>query len=146
MAVDMLTGLREFVWVTKLHPVLVDFTAALVPVSVGSDWAARLLKKDSLAETAWWCLAYAVCITPFTALSGWLFWMKDDTGSSGMAVHKWLGTAMVLSLAALFLWRRSFRNRAQRVSGAYLALGLLLVALLAYQGHLGGAQVFDSMG
>jgi uncharacterized membrane protein len=145
MSTDILTDLREFVWVTKLHPVLVDFTAALVPVSVGSDCAARLLRKDALGETAWWCLAYAVFITPFTALSGWLFWMKDDTGSNGMAVHKWLGTSMVLLLAGLFAWRSRFRARAQAVSGAYMALGLLLVALLVYQGYLGGVQVFSGM-
>lgn len=145
MATDILTGLRQIVSDTKLHPVLVNFTTALVPASVGSDWAARLLKKDSLAETAWWCLAYAVFITPFTALSGWLFWMKDDEGAAGMAIHKWLGIAMVFLLAALFLWRRHFRQHSQRVSAAYLALGLVLVGVLAYQGHLGGVQVFSGM-
>ena len=145
MSMDILAGLRQFVSDTKLHPVLVNFTTALVPVSVGSDWAARILKKDSLAEAAWWCLAYAVFITPFTALSGWLFWMKDDEGAAGMAIHKWLGIAMVFLLAALFLWRRRFRQQGHRVSGAYLALGFVLVVVLAYQGHLGGVQVFSGM-
>jgi uncharacterized membrane protein len=145
MVAEILAGLRQFVSVTKLHPILVNFTEALVPVSVGSDWAGRLLKKSSLNETAWWCLFYAVLITPFTALSGWLFWMKDDAGSSGMAVHKWLGSAMVVLLAALFVWRLRFRKRAQGVSTAYLALGALLVGVLAYQGYLGGVQVFSGM-
>lgn len=35
--------LKRFVVATNLHPVLVNFTAALVPVSVFSDLAGRFL-------------------------------------------------------------------------------------------------------
>jgi uncharacterized membrane protein len=136
---------KQFVMVTKLHPILVNFTAALVPVSVGSDGAACLLKNLPLRHVAWWSLVYAVVVTPLTALSGWLFWMKDDTDSTGMAIHKWLGTAMVFLLAGLFLWRRRFEERAQWVSVPYLLLGGVLVVMLAVQGHLGGVQVFSGM-
>lgn len=47
-AVGILLTLRQFVTATKLHPILVNFRAALVPISVGSDLAARLVKSESL--------------------------------------------------------------------------------------------------
>lgn len=138
-------ALQAFVMATKLHPILVNFTAALVPVSVGSDAAAYYFKNTSLRATAWWTFVYAVAITPFTAAAGWLFWMKDDNGVAGMTVHKWLGTSLVVLLGLLFLWRRKFRRDDVWVSLPYLAVGAVLVALLALQGHLGGAQTYSTM-
>lgn len=140
-----LDGLRAFVNATKLHPILVNFTAALVPVSLASDLAASVSKKEPLRQTAWWCLLYATALTPFTAAAGWLFWMKDDNGSQGMAIHKWLGTAFVALLFLLFLWRRDFQRRGRPVTAAYLFVGALLLAALVYQGHLGGAQTYSGM-
>ena len=141
----MLLALKSFVMLTKLHPILVNFTAALVPISLASDAAAIRLKRASLRDTGWWTLLYAACLTPFTAIAGWLFWMKDDNGVSGMAIHKWLGTGLVLLLAGLFLWRRGFQRRGAWVSGAYLAAGLVLLILLVIQGHLGGTQTYSGM-
>lgn len=145
MTSSLLTMLQHFVSATKLHPVLVNFTAALVPVSVGSDVLARWSRKESLLHTAWWSLLYAVLITPCTAIAGWLFWMEDDNGVTGMTIHKWLGSSLVVLLIGLFLWRRQFETRRQYVSTAYLVVALLLVALLIVQGYLGGQQVFSGM-
>ena len=141
----MLQAFQAFVMATKLHPILVNFTAALVPVSVASDAAARYFRNASLRATAWWTLLYATAVTPFTAVAGWLFWMKDDNGVTGMAVHKWLGTSLVALLSLVFLWRRRFRQRDDWVSLPYLAVAAVLVALLAVQGHLGGVQTYSGM-
>lgn len=56
-----------------VHPILVNFTAALVPVSVGSDILGKLTASGTLRSTAWWTMAYASLITPLTALAGWLW-------------------------------------------------------------------------
>ena len=141
----LLSALKEFVSVTKLHPILVDFTAALVPVSVGSDLIGRLMKAESLRHTAWWTLLYATFITPFTAITGWLFWMGDDNGVTGMTIHKWLGTGLAVLLFVLFAWRAKLRLQGKWASAPYLLVGIIFVAALAYQGHLGGEQVFSGM-
>lgn len=130
---------------TKLHPILVNFTAALIPVSVGSDIIGRFLKSEPLRSTAWWTLFYATIITPFTAITGWLFWMGDDNGVTGMTIHKWLGTAMVVLLFGLFAWRWNFHKRQQWPTLIYLIIGAILVAVTGFQGHLGGEQVFGNM-
>jgi uncharacterized membrane protein len=145
LAAGVIAPLKQFVTVTKLHPILVNFTAALVPVSVVCDLMARLRKDESLRNTAWWTLFFATVLTPFTAIAGWLFWMDDDNGVTGMTIHKWLGTALVVFLFGLFAWRRNLRRRKQWVTSAYLVAGVLLVIALVVQGYLGGQQVFSDM-
>lgn len=143
LAADVAGALRALVQATKLHPILVNFTAALVPVSVAADLAARLRRDASLRDTAWWTLLVAALVTPLTAVTGWLFWAHDDNGVTGMAIHKWLGTALVVWLAAQLVWRHRLKLRQEWATAGYLLAGLLLVAALVVQGHLGGAQVFS---
>ncbi len=140
-----LPALQQFVTATKLHPILVNFTAALVPVSIASDLAGRLRKDESLRHTAWWTLLVAMALTPFTALAGWLFWMHDDNGVLGMAIHKWLGTGLVGLLLGLFLWRLNLHRQRRTVTAPYLVAGGFLVVVLVVQGYLGGHQVFSGM-
>jgi len=135
--------LQQFVIMTKLHPVLVNFTAALVPVSVASDVVARLCKSESLRNTAWWTLFYATIFTPFTALAGWFFWASDDSGVTGMTIHKWLGTALAVLLFGLFAWRLKLHRQNGWATIPYLILGAIFIAALTYQGYLGGEQVFS---
>ena len=144
-AASVVGALKQFVTLTKLHPILVNFTAALVPVSVASDLAGRLYKSEPLRNTAWWTLLYATIVTPFTAIAGWLFWMDDDNGVTGMTIHKWLGTALVVLLFGLFVWRRNLHRRQQWAPASYLIFGILVIAAFVVQGHLGGHQTFSGM-
>lgn len=145
LGAETLPALRQLVMSTKLHPILVNFTAALVPVSVASDFAGRLTRKESLQATAWWTLLFATLVTPFTAVAGWLFWMKDDNGVTGMTVHKWLGSGLVVLLFGLFVWRWSLHRRQLGPTTAYLLAGGVVIAALVVQGVLGGQQVFSGM-
>ncbi len=145
LGAGVFSELKRFVMLTHLHPVLVNFTAALVPVSVASDFAGRLLRMEALRNTAWWTLFYATAVTPFTAITGWLFWMPGDNEASGMTIHKWLGSGLALLLFALFAWRWNLHRRQQWPPLAYFMAGAVFVAALAYQGHLGGVQVFSGM-
>ncbi|HUZ07075.1 MAG TPA: hypothetical protein VMV89_06255, partial [Candidatus Paceibacterota bacterium] len=53
LAAGIISALKQFVMATKLHPILVNFTAALVPVSVASDFIGRFCKAESLRSTGW---------------------------------------------------------------------------------------------
>lgn len=145
LAAGIVPLLKEFVMATKLHPVLVNFTAALVPVSIASDLIGRFTKIESLRNTGWWTLFYATVVTPFTAITGWLFWMGDDNGVTGMTIHKWLGTGLAVLLFGLLAWRFNLHRKNQWPTMAYFIAGGIFVAALAYQGHLGGEQVFSGM-
>ena len=145
LAASIVPLLKQFVMATKLHPILVNFTAALVPVSVASDILGRIRKNESLRSTGWWTLFYATIVTPLTALTGWLFWMHDDEGETGMTIHKWLGTAMVVLLFGLFAWRWNLHRKNQWPTIAYFIVAAILVAVLGFQSHLGGEKVFSGM-
>ena len=126
-----------------LHPILVNFTAALVPVSVLSDVLGRFLRRESLTATGWWTLLFAAAVTPFTAMAGWL-WLRSMGGMDmrQMNVHKWLGTSLSVVLILLVCWRGLLYRRSRTPGWGYLAASLLVVGALVYQGDLGGSMSF----
>ena len=129
-----------------IHPILVNFTAALVPASVASDIFGRLLRKPSLHSAAWWMLLYATLISPLTALAG--LWWKKQAGPTLppeiLLVHQYLGITLALALIVLALWRwRIFRNNVPP-GPVYLLAGAFAVLALMYQGKFGGMLLFGS--
>jgi uncharacterized membrane protein len=128
----------------NIHPILVNFTAALIPVSVLSDVLGRLLRRESLHQAAWWTLLYAATITPFTALAGW-FWKRSIEAALPpdlIAVHQWLGISLAVAFVALALWRGVLFGRDQSPGVGYFLPAVLLLGALMYQGHLGGGMTF----
>jgi uncharacterized membrane protein len=141
--VSLYETVRQIVTDYKIHPILVNFTAALIPISFFSDILNRITGKKSLRDTGWWTLCFAAVITPFTALAGWFFWSHDmDDGVRGMTIHKWLGTSAAVLLVGLVVWRWWFFKNDRRPNVAYLLAALAIVVALIYQGHLGGEQSF----
>lgn len=127
-----------------IHPILVNFTAALVPTSFGSDVLGKVFRKQSLHDAAWWMLAFAAAITPLTAIAG-LTWKKslgDALPAATIQTHQWLGISLALIFIVLALWRWSIHSHRQSPGFFYLALAFLTVVALTYQGTLGGAMVF----
>lgn len=128
----------------NLHPMLVNFTAALVPVSVGSDILGRALRKPSMHTAAWWTLLYAAAVTPLTAISG-LWWKSKQAGmlpARTIAQHQWLGIGLAVCFIMLAVWRYRIYGKNVPPSVVYLTLGVVLVGALLVQGALGGTMVF----
>ncbi|HEY8668386.1 MAG TPA: DUF2231 domain-containing protein [Tepidisphaeraceae bacterium] len=138
-------GGSGFLQLPPLHPILVNFTAALVPASLISDVLGRLFRKQSLLSAGWWMLLYAAVITPFTALAGW-WWLRQMGGMDvpEMAIHKWLGTALAVVFVALVFWRWHIHRSASAPGWLYLICAAAVVSLLTLQGHLGGSMSFAS--
>jgi uncharacterized membrane protein len=143
LAASVYETLQQFVSVYKVHPILVNFTAALIPISLASDLLGRLLARQTLRDTGWWTLCFAAIMTPFTAAAGWLWWMEDDNGVTGMLIHRWLGTSLAVLLVGLAVWRWWFFKNNRWPNAFYLVVALAVVGALIYQGHLGGLQSFS---
>jgi uncharacterized membrane protein len=127
-----------------LHPILVNFTAALVPASLASDVAGRAFNKQSLHNAAWWMLVYAAAITPFTATAG-LMWRRavgDALPQEMIRRHQALGITLVVLLAVLATWRWRIFKRDLTPSIYYLGFAVIVVLALVYQGTLGGELAF----
>lgn len=128
----------------NIHPILVNFTAALIPASVFSDLSGRLLRRESLRHAAWWTLFYAALATPFTALSGW-FWKRSIEAALSpelIAVHQWLGIGLAFAFPVLLVWRWRFHKRGESPGVAYFVTAVLTLLALMYQGHVGGSMAF----
>ena len=135
--------LPAFSW-QNLHPILVNFTAALMPASVFSDILGRLLRRESLNQTAWWTLLYATAITPCTGLAGW-FWKRSIEAALPpdiIVIHQWLGISLAVALIILTIWRGTLYKHGKNPGTAYFILATLILATLMYQGHLGGSMTF----
>src|SRR5215468_10322692 len=76
---------------SHIHPVLVHFTTALLPVSFVSDLVGRYAKLESLVHAAWWMLLYGALATPLTALAGLIWSVSMGDADPLMSTHKWLG-------------------------------------------------------
>src|SRR5947209_8120656 len=82
----------------ELHPILVNFTAALLPLALLSDLLGLWLKRSSLHAAASWMVLYAAIITPLTGLAGW-WWKSQSAGTLPpdlITVHQWLGMSLVV--------------------------------------------------
>lgn len=127
------------------HPILVNFTAGLIPTSVMSDLLGRVSGKGSLSSAAWWMLLFATLLTPATALTGW-FWKQTLPSAALPAdliqIHQWLGSALAILFVIMTLWRARMYFREEIPSIVYLIFAALAVGLLAIQGNLGGTMVF----
>ncbi|HEX7315064.1 MAG TPA: DUF2231 domain-containing protein [Pyrinomonadaceae bacterium] len=128
----------------NIHPILVNFTAALIPASVFSDLLGRLLRRESLRHAAWWTLLYAALVTPGTALSGWLWKRSIEAALSAdvIAVHQWLGIWLTIAFPVLVVWRWRFHKRGESPGHAYFITAVLTLLALMYQGHVGGSMAF----
>jgi len=128
----------------ELHPILVNFTAALLPLALLSDLLGLWLKRASLHSAAAWMVLYTAIITPLTGAAGW-WWKIRSAGALPpelIAVHQWLGTSLALVFIALAVWRWRLYRKNAVPTVAYLAFALVAVLALVYQGSLGGAMVF----
>lgn len=130
----------------QIHPILVNFTAALLPLALLSDVLGRIFRRQSLHSAAWWMMLYAAAITPMTVAAGW--WWKHAAGpdlpTRLITIHQWLGTATAVAFVVLALWRWSIYKRSVQPSIPYFACAFIAVLALIYQGSLGGAMVFGN--
>ena len=129
----------------ELHPILVNFTAALIPLALLSDVLGLVLRRSALHVTGLWLTLYAAVITPFTVLAGW--WWKtaaqtDADHAIVMIVHQWLGSAAALLFIVLAMWRWRIYKHDLPPTMKYMAFASILFLALVYQGSLGGGMAF----
>lgn len=135
----------HFFELTPLHPILIHFPLALIPVALATDLLGRWKNNASLTHAGWWTLLFAAIATPATSVSGWI-WMRQmaDMDHPELVYHQWLGTALPLVLIALALWRFRSHRQARPAPGAYLAVLFLTLIAVMVQGHLGGLMSFGA--
>jgi uncharacterized membrane protein len=138
-------GAEALLDLPPLHPMLVNFTAALVPASVISDLLGWMLRRPALHVVGRWTLLYAAIVTPLTAATGWYWlWTGDHPQDTQMLIHQWLGTVLTVVLAALAIWRwRIYRGDAAP-RRSYRIVSVVVLLAMVFQGHVGAIMTFGS--
>ncbi len=146
-SVRLAEGLQNFFpWLTNidcrvlyLHPVLVNFVAAGVPVSLAFDFASRIFKRESFRAVGAWNMVVAALFVPWVVFFGWLYWGSND-GNKLMAIHFWMGNSLAIVIISLAIWRWRMYAKSKPASALYLIFTSVTLAALAVQGHIGGSQ------
>ena len=128
-----------------VHPILVHFPLALLPVSVAAEVVGFFAGISSLSATGWWTML-AAGVAGFATAGAGLFDMYRAPLSEEVhgRVHRHMRFGLVLAaaIAGLATWRGLLFARGQIVPLAYLDLAALTVALALFQGWLGGELVY----
>ncbi len=129
-----------------LHPIVVHFPIALLPLSVAADLVGFFANIPSLSQTGWWTLLGAAGGAVVTVAAG-LFDMSRATLSEEVhhRVHRhmYIGLVLLTIIIGLTIWRGMIFANGWVVPMLYLDLAVLAVALVALQGWLGGELVYS---
>ncbi len=127
-----------------IHPILVNFTAGLVPASIASDLIGRSTRKTTFHHAAWWMLCFAAAITPFTAAAGFLWKQSVQavTPADLLLLHQWLGIGLTAAFVGLAVWRGLLHHRNVNPGVLYFVVACTVLLALIYQGSIGGLMAF----
>lgn len=125
----------------EVHPSLVHFPIALLPVSVGADVAGRATGNRGLLETARYTIGIAAVGAVLAGVSGLV--AQEEVKAEGetmdmLITHRNLNIGATILAGAMAIWR----SRRYRPSLGYLGIGLAGAGALAYSAYLGGTLVY----
>jgi uncharacterized membrane protein len=135
---------------TPQHPAVVHFPIALTIVSVVADATAWVMRGSaaapSLFATGWWTLVGAVALGAVAIVLGLSDMRRQkipEEAHRRVHYHMRIGFTVFVVLGVLFVWRLVQIIGGQfSVGPAYLSLAIVALALIVYQGWLGGELVF----
>lgn len=130
---------------TPIHPAVVHFPIALVPVSVVADVIAYATGSVALRAVAWWCLVVGATAVAFAVVFGFVDMERQEIEHDvhhRVHTHMKVGLTVLAATSALAVWRWVVDVRGGAVGLGYLAVGLLVVGLATFQGWLGSELVY----
>jgi uncharacterized membrane protein len=126
----------------ELHPAMVHFPIALLPVAVGVDALGRATSNDGLLEAGRRGIAVAAVSAALAGVAGLIAQEAsrfDRQGRQLLVTHRTLN----LGLIGLTGWLALRRARRDRPSLAYLMAGAAGIGVMTYSAYLGGHMVYE---
>lgn len=125
----------------EVHPALVHFPIALMPVSVGADLLGRLTGSEELLDLGRRTMPFAAASGLVAGVAGLMAQTEIEAKGRAMDMLKTHRT-LNLGLVAIAGAMTAYRARRDRPSVGYLALGIAGLAAMTYSAFLGGAIVY----
>ena len=125
----------------EVHPSIVHFPIALLPVALGSDALGALVKSEALLGAGRRLMPVAAISAVVAAGTGLVAQeeVKAERRAHDLLVtHRNLNVVLVGLVTTLAV----VRSKAARPSVGYLAAGMLGLAGMTYRAYLGGTMVY----
>jgi uncharacterized membrane protein/mono/diheme cytochrome c family protein len=127
-----------FLFVGRLHPLLVHLPIGMIVVLAMLELAARIPRFKNAGASAGFILAFVTPLAVITAGCGWLLSLAGGYEEKLLEWHKWLGLATAAGCVVTAILFRSKKNCAYRTS-LFATAAVLMAA-----GHLGGSLTHGS--
>ena len=126
----------------EVHPSIVHYPIALIPVAVAADLLGRVTGSRALAETGRTLMPVAAASAALAAATGLV--AQEEAKAEGRAhdilvTHRNLNLSLTALTTALATWRWA----EEEASPGYLALALAGIGALSYSAYLGGKMVYE---
>lgn len=125
----------------EVHPSLVHFPLALLPLSVGADLLGRLTGSEALLDIGRRMMPLAAGSAVVAGAAGLMAQTEVEADGEALEMlktHRTLNLGLVTVASAM----AAYRSGRERPSVGYLAMGLAGLATMAYSAYLGGAMVY----
>ena len=130
----------------NLHPMVVHFPIALLTSFLIFEILSLILKSESLRTGATWMLYAGTLGAIVTVIAGFKAASAvghDEVVHAIMETHEHLGLVVLLLAITLSLWRIVLKKKlVGRWWLAYLALSIIMVAVLSFGSDYGGLMVY----
>lgn len=128
----------------EIHPALVHYPLAFLPLAIGADLLGRTTGNRSLKDMGRMGMALAAGSAALAAVAGLAAQEEVDVeeGSEAyemLVTHRTLNVGLVAVGTSMAVWR--WRER--EASPGYLALGLAALGVVGYSAYLGGKMVYE---
>lgn len=125
----------------EVHPSLVHFPLALLPLSVGADLLGRVTGSDALLDLGRRTMPLAAGSALLAGAAGMMAQTEVEVEGQSLEMlktHRTLNLGLVTVAGAM----AAYRSGRERPSVGYLAMGLAGLATMLYSAYLGGAMVY----
>lgn len=126
----------------EIHPSVVHFPIAVLPIAIGADLLGKLTGSRSLSEVGRVLMPVAAVGAAVSAATGLIAQQEvNATGTAAdiLVTHRNINASLTV-ITALMAARRWSQDEP---SNAYLALGLAGLGALSYSAYLGGKMVYE---
>ena len=126
----------------EVHPAIVHYPLALLPLSIGADLLGRLTGSEALLALGRATMPVAAGSAAVAAAAGLVAQEAvnaEDEALDMLITHRNINLGLVGVATAMAAWRAKH----EEPSAAYLGLGLLGLAAATYTAYLGGHMVYE---
>jgi uncharacterized membrane protein len=131
----------------NIHPLVVHFPIALLCAAALMYWLGFFARRESWQWSGLWTLILGVLGAAVAVASGIYaapgVMLAPSVKTALLTYHKRIMIAVLILSAVLALWALAARPMPARGRGAFLALLVLVVALIAKGADYGGRMVYD---